>query len=70
MATRSKRGRPPVKPAKLKDGFYIEVRNRGAASGVKIHNEDKASMERAAEMYRRTKEVIVMGEAKDGKWVS
>ena len=23
-------GRPPTKPKKLRDGYYIEVRNRGA----------------------------------------
>ena len=29
-------GRPPTKPKKLRDGFYIEVRNRGANSGIKL----------------------------------
>jgi hypothetical protein len=30
-------GRPATKPIKLKDGYYIEIRNRGANSGIKLH---------------------------------
>ena len=29
-------GRPPVLPKKKKDGFYIEIRNKGAKSGTII----------------------------------
>ncbi len=27
-------GRPPILPKKKKDGWYIEVRNKGAKSGL------------------------------------
>ena len=63
-------GRPPTRPITFKDGFYIEVRNKGASSGVKIRSDDAAAMEAAAKDYRTSKEVIVLGEHKKGKWVT
>jgi hypothetical protein len=60
-------GRPPTKPKKLKDGFYIEVRNKRAASGVKVRRDTKEQMEMAIKEYERTKEIIVIGEIKNGK---
>ena len=63
-------GRPPTKPTKLKDGWYIEVRNKGSKSGIKIRKESLNEMHIAVEEYERTKEVIVLGESKDGSWVN
>lgn len=60
-------GRPPTKPKKLKDGFYIEVRNKRAASGVKVRRDTREQMELAIKKYERTKEIIVIGEIKNGK---
>ncbi len=60
-------GRPPTKPKKLKDGFYIEVRNKRAASGVKVRRDTREQMEMAIKEYERTKEIIVIGEIKNGK---
>jgi len=60
-------GRPPTKPKKLKDGFYIEVRNKRAASGVKVRRDTRAQMELAIKEYERTKVIIVIGEIKNGK---
>ena len=60
-------GRPPTKPKKLKDGFYIEVRNKRASSGVKVRRDTEAQMELAIKEYERTKEIIVIGEIKNGK---
>jgi len=60
-------GRPPTKPKKLKDGFYIEVRNKRASSGVKVRRDTEAQMEMAIKEYERTKEIIVIGEIKNGK---
>lgn len=51
----------------LKDGFYIEVRNQGDHSGIKIHRESKKQMEEAIKLYGRTKDVIKLGEIKNGK---
>ena len=60
-------GRPPTKPKQLKDGFYIEVRNKRASSGVKVRRDTEAQMELAIKEYERTKEIIVIGEIKNGK---
>jgi hypothetical protein len=63
-------GRPPTKPAKLKDGFYIEVRNEGSkANGIKIRRDTKEEMLMAIEDYSRIKDVNVLGELKNDKWL-
>ena len=63
-------GRPATKPTKLKDGFYIEIKNKGSRSGVKLYNATKPQMERAIKMYERSKEVVILGECIDGKFVN
>lgn len=64
-------GRPPTKPAKLKDGFYIEVRNEGSrANGIKIRRDTKEEMDLAIENYSRIKDVTILGELRDDKWVN
>ena len=63
-------GRPPTKPKQLRDGWYIEVRNNGAGSGIKIVRESKEQMMMAVEEYRRTKQVIILGESKNAKFLS
>lgn len=63
-------GRPPTKPKKLKDGFYVEVRNIGSKSGIKIRRDDEVTLQHAIEEYERTKEVIILGELKNGKWLA
>ena len=61
-------GRPPSKPVVFRDGFYIEVRNRGTdpGSGIKLWKATKEEMIAAANEYRKTKLVVVLGEYKDG----
>lgn len=61
-------GRPATKPARLKDGFYIEVKNLGSG-GVLVRRDTKEQMLLAAEEYSRMKEVIVLGEMKSDKWI-
>ncbi len=64
-------GRPPTRPAKLKDGFYIEVRNEGSrANGIKIRRDSKEEMLLAIENYKRIKDVTVLGELKNDKWLN
>lgn len=63
-------GRPPIKPKKLKDGFYLEVRNRGANSGIKIRRDTKEEMLQAIEEYKDVKDVTVLGESRNEKWVT
>jgi hypothetical protein len=60
-------GRPPTKPGKLRDGFYIEVRSRGSKTGIKLRSETLEEMKAAAIQYGKTKEVTVLGEYKNGK---
>ena len=62
-------GRPATKPKKLKDGYYIEIRNKGSKSGVKLYSQSKMQMHRTIKMYERSKEVIILGESVDGKFV-
>jgi hypothetical protein len=63
-------GRPPTRPKRLKDGFYIEVRSKGANTGMKIRSDDEAAMNQAAAFYARNKEVIVLGEHKNDVWLN
>ncbi|MCH2231406.1 MAG: hypothetical protein MK105_13800 [Crocinitomicaceae bacterium] len=61
-------GRPATKPARLKDGFYIEVKNQGSG-GILIRRDTKDQMLLAVEDYSRMKQVTVLGEMKNDKWV-
>ena len=63
-------GRPATKPTKLKDGFYIEVRNKGSKSGIKIRRDSEKAMLLAVKEYGRVKDVVVLGEFKNGKQLS
>ena len=51
-------GRPATKPAKLRDGFYIEVRNKGSKTGIKIRRDSEKAMLMAAKEYEKVKTVI------------
>ncbi len=59
------KGRPRISEVQLRDGFYIEVCNKGIKRGMKIRSESKKTMEDAALMYSY-KEVFVLGEYKNG----
>jgi hypothetical protein len=61
-------GRPATKPARLRDGFYIEVKNQGS-SGVLVRRDTKEQMLMAAEDYSRVKVVNILGEMRSDKWV-
>jgi len=63
-------GRPPTRPKKLKDGWYVEVRNLGSRTGIKLRRDDELGMMQAVEEYGRSKDVIILGESKNGKWVN
>ncbi|HTO35975.1 MAG TPA: hypothetical protein VL021_04905 [Brumimicrobium sp.] len=63
--------RPATRPARLKDGFYIEVRNEGSKSaGIRIRRDTKDEMLVAVEEYERIKDVVVLGEYKNDKWIA
>jgi len=63
-------GRPSTKPKKLKDGFYLEVRNQGAKSGIKIRRDTYDEMMLAKKNFERTKEVKVLGEVVDDTFIN
>ena len=63
-------GRPYTKPKKLKDGFYLEVKNQGAKSGIKIRRDTFDEMMLAKKNFERTKEVKVLGEVIDDSFVN
>lgn len=60
-------GRPPTRPIDFRDGFYIEIRNKGAQTGIKIRRDTKEEMLAAVKEYEKSKDVIVLGEYKKGK---
>lgn len=62
-------GRPPVLPKKKKDGFYIEVRNKGAKTGTILIRDTYEAMMLAVKQYQNTKDVIILGEHRNGKRV-
>ncbi|RAW03255.1 hypothetical protein [Pseudochryseolinea flava] len=62
-------GRPPVLPKKKKDGFWLEIRNKGAKTGTIIIRDTQEAMMQAARQYQNTKDVILLGEHKNGKKV-
>ena len=66
------RGRPPTKPAVLKDGFYFEVRNRATdpGTGIKIWKGTQEEMLAAVEEYRKIKLVVILGAYKNGNPVN
>ncbi|SDE98812.1 hypothetical protein SAMN05421636_109136 [Pricia antarctica] len=60
-------GRPATKPTELRDGYYIEVRNKNQKSGIKIVRETKQQLIMAIDEYKKTKDVTVLGKLKNGK---
>ena len=62
-------GRPPTKPKELRDGFYIEVRNKGTKTGIKLRRDTKSEMMQAVKEYEKIKDVTILGESKNCKWV-
>lgn len=59
-------GRPSLAPVQLKDGFYIEVCDKGANKGMKIWNATEKAMLDAAHLYAGHKTVIVLGRYTEG----
>ena len=62
-------GRPAILPKKKKDGFYLELRNKGAKTGVIIIRDTREAMMQAAKQYEITKDVIILGQHRNGKKV-
>jgi antitoxin component of MazEF toxin-antitoxin module len=61
-------GRPATRPARLRNGFYIEVKTQGN-SAILVRRDTREQMLTAAEDYSRTKSVTIRGEMRNDKWV-
>ncbi len=59
--------RPSTRGVKLKNGFYIEVRNKGAHSGVKIRRDSYDDAQLALNNYSKMHDVNYIGEIVNGK---
>ena len=62
-------GRLPTRPITLRNGFYIEVKIKGAKNGFKIRSESRAEMMKSVDTYKKIKDVTILGELKKGKWI-
>lgn len=62
-------GRPSTKPKDLRDGYYIEVRNKNKAKGIKIRRDTKEQLLLAIEEYKESKDVVVLGRSENGKMI-
>lgn len=72
MNTKGKVGRPSTKPARLKNGFYVSVKNKGMSNAVMMYSPTRDGMIVLAQRYSifPDKEVTIMGEHKNDEWVS
>jgi hypothetical protein len=64
-----RKGRPPTKPSELKDGYYLELRNKGSNSAVKIRRENMEEVEKTIKQYERVKIVNYLGQVESGRWL-
>jgi len=72
MSSKGKVGRPSTKPARLKNGFYVSVKNKGMSNPVMMYSTNKEGMLITAERYSALpdKDVVIMGEHLNDEWVS
>jgi len=71
MIKQKKHRRLPQPQHAIKEGFYIEVRNRTSTEkGIKLFSDTLKEMEESVRHYRRMKHVIVLGEYRNKKWLS
>ncbi|MCK5104597.1 MAG: hypothetical protein KAR17_17350 [Cyclobacteriaceae bacterium] len=59
--------RPVTREVKLKDGFYLELRQRGEHRGIKIWRESYNQIQMAMARYENMYDVHYVGEVKNGK---
>lgn len=59
--------RPVTREVKLRDGFYIEVKQKGALKGIKIRRDSYQEIQLAMKQYKNAYTVNYIGEIKNGK---
>ena len=52
--------RPSILPKNERNGFYIEVKNKGKATGMKLRSETKEAMLENAKLNKLYKDVIIL----------
>ena len=62
-------GRPSTKPKDLRDGYYLEVKNKNQNSGIIIRRDTKSQLLMAFDEYKESKEVIILGKQENGKMI-
>ncbi|WP_029038487.1 hypothetical protein [Salinimicrobium xinjiangense] len=60
-------GRPATKPTDLRDGYYIEVKNKNQKTGIKIRRDTRSQLQLAIDEYKGIKEVVILGKQENGK---
>lgn len=60
-------GRISTKPKDLRDGYYIEVKNKNQKSGIKIRRDTMSQLLLAIDEYKENKEVVLLGKQENGK---
>lgn len=60
-------GRPATKPKDLRDGYYIEVKNKNQQPGIKIRRDTVSQLLLAIDEYKVNKEVLILGKQENGK---
>lgn len=60
-------GRPVTREVKLRSGFYIEVKQKGALKGIKIRRDTYAEIQQAMKQYENGYTVRYIGEIKKAK---
>lgn len=60
-------GRPSTKPKDLRDGYYIEVRNKNQKTGVKIRRDTRSQLLLAIDEYKVSKDIVILGKSENGK---
>jgi hypothetical protein len=63
-------GRPSLKPKRLKNGFYVEVKTPGSGMKVMMYSANREGMLEIARRYGQIKEVTIMGEHRNDKWIA
>ena len=64
-----KKGRPATKPAKLREGFYLELKNKNASLPVKLRRESMAEIKMLIKQYEKIKDTTYLGELRAGRWL-
>ena len=62
-------GRPPSKPVKLRDGYYIEIHGRNEDKGIKIRRDSLKQIEVAKAHYKGYYEVKDLRKLEKVKWI-